>query len=89
LQQPPYDPLPVAQQIIVLLAVTQGLFEAIQVERLAIVEKEVRHLVCDRLPVLCRNIAVGKDLSDADRTALMQQIQTILPPLTVNFHGNH
>ena len=89
LQQPPYDPLPVAQQIIVLLAVTQGLFDAIHVERLAVVEKELRRLVCDRLPDLCRTIAAGADLSEADRTALVQQIQTILPTLTANTHGNH
>jgi len=89
LKQPPYGPLPAAQQIVALLAVTQGLFDAIPLERLAAGENEVRRLVCDRLPVLCRNIAAGEDLSEADRAALLEQIQAILPTLTVTPHGNH
>ena len=40
LKQPPYDPLPVAQQIIVLLAVTHGFFDAIPLDRLPAVEPE-------------------------------------------------
>ena len=47
LKQPPYDPLPVAQQIIVLLAVTHGLFDAIPLDRLSAVEDGYRRQICD------------------------------------------
>ena len=42
LKQAQFDPMPVAHQIAVLLAVTQGLFDDIPLERVATAEKAIR-----------------------------------------------
>jgi F-type H+-transporting ATPase subunit alpha len=87
LQQPPYDPLPVVQQILVLLAVTHGLFDAIPLERLPAVEDEIRRQACTWSPDLCRQILAGEDLSPANQEVLLQQLQALLAKVTS--HGNH
>jgi F-type H+/Na+-transporting ATPase subunit alpha len=87
LQQAPYDPLPVIQQIMVLLAVTHGLFDAIPPEQLPAVEDLIRRQACNWSPDLCRQILAGEDLSPADQQILLQQLQALLA--TVNAHGNH
>jgi F-type H+-transporting ATPase subunit alpha len=89
LKQPPYDPLPVAQQIIVLLAVTHGFFDAIPLDRLSAVEPEYRRQICDRLPDLCQRLTAGQDLTAADQAALLQHLQALMATLPDNTHGNH
>jgi F-type H+/Na+-transporting ATPase subunit alpha len=89
LKQPPYDPLPVAQQIIVLLAVTHGFFDAIALDRLSAIEPEYRRQICDRLPDLCQRITAGNDLTAADQAALLQHLQALMATLSDNTHGNH
>ena len=64
LKQAQFDPMPVAQQIAVLLAVTQGLFDDIPLERVATAEKAVRRLLCEQLPEPCRRIEAGEHLGD-------------------------
>jgi F-type H+-transporting ATPase subunit alpha len=87
LQQPPYDPVPVVQQIIVLLAVTHGLFDTIPLENLPAAEDEIRRQGCNWAPDLCRRLLAGEDLSPADQEVLLQQLQARLA--TIEAHGNH
>ena len=62
--------MPVAPQIIVLLALTQGLFDELPLDRVAAGEKAVQLLLSEDLPELCRRIEAGEDLGDADRKLL-------------------
>jgi F-type H+-transporting ATPase subunit alpha len=87
LQQPPYDPFPVTQQIIILLAVTHGLLDAVPLEKLPAVEDEIRRQACNWLPDLCHQILAGEDLSPDDQATLLQQLRALLA--AVDAHGNH
>jgi F-type H+/Na+-transporting ATPase subunit alpha len=87
LQQPPYDPLPVTQQIMVLLAVTHGLFDTIPLENLPAAEDEIRRQGCNWAPDLCRRLLAGEDLSPVDQEVLLQQLQARLA--TLEAHGNN
>ena len=50
LQQPQYKPLPVAEQVAVLLAASEGLLNAVTVERIAEAEQAIRSAVTADLP---------------------------------------
>jgi F-type H+-transporting ATPase subunit alpha len=75
LKQPQFEPMPVAEQIAVLLAVTAGLFDAVAVEEVAAASQRVRSAVVDQLATLCQHIAAGAPLTEADRTALLEVAQ--------------
>ncbi|MBI1298931.1 alternate F1F0 ATPase, F1 subunit alpha [bacterium] len=72
LQQPAYAPIPVPEQIAVLLAAGQGLFDRLPVQRIPAVEQAVRNAIVNELPELCRRITRGDPLSDEDRTLLIR-----------------
>jgi F-type H+-transporting ATPase subunit alpha len=82
LKQSQFDPMPVAAQIGVLLAVTQGLFDDIPLEKVAVAEKAVRKLLCEQLPELCRRIEDGEALGDADRELLLGKVREVIQSLT-------
>ena len=87
LQQPPSDPLSVVQQILVLYAVTRGLFDAIPLDKLSAAENRIR-LQAGGLPLdISQKILTGEDLSPADQEVLLQHLKNNLA--TVNEHGNH
>ncbi len=71
LKQPQYEPIPVAEQIAVLLAVTQGIFDHLPLEGIAAAQKAVRRAIFEQLPDLCQKIEVGEKLSQGDRLALL------------------
>lgn len=71
LKQPRYQPLPVADQIAVLLAVTEGVFDLVPLERVAAAERAVREQVAVRCPDIGQRISAGAPLSDTDRDALL------------------
>jgi F-type H+/Na+-transporting ATPase subunit alpha len=71
LQQAQYDPIPVPEQIAVLLAVTEGIFDELPVEMIPRAEQEVRAAVKSDLPGVYRRIAEGEQLSDEDRVQLI------------------
>jgi F-type H+/Na+-transporting ATPase subunit alpha len=82
LKQAQFDPMPVAAQIAVLLAVTQGLFDELPLERVAAAEKAVRDKLCEHLPELCRRIEAGEDFGDADRKLLLDKVTEVIQSLT-------
>jgi len=82
LKQTQFDPMPVAGQIGVLLAVTQGLFDDIPLEQVAAGEKAVRKMLCEDLPDLCRRIEAGEEFPDADRELLLRKVAELIQHLT-------
>jgi F-type H+-transporting ATPase subunit alpha len=79
LKQSQFDPISVARQIAVLLAVTQGLFDQVPLDKMAAVEKAVRALIGSRMPELCRRIEAGEELGDADRELLISTAREAIP----------
>jgi F-type H+-transporting ATPase subunit alpha len=82
LKQPQYQPLPVAEQIAVLLAVTDGIFDHIPLDKIDDAARVVRQQVTEQLPQVCDCIEAGEKLSDQDRNSLLsvaQQATAFLP----------
>lgn len=78
LKQPQYEPIPMAEQIAVLLAVTSGLFDRLEVDQIGEGEQVVRRAVGDQLPDVRQRIEAGEALSDHDRDALVTTARTAL-----------
>jgi F-type H+/Na+-transporting ATPase subunit alpha len=72
LKQPQYQPIPVAEQIAALLAVTSGVYDQVPLERIAEAENAVRAAVVEQLPEETQHIRSGKPLSDQDREAVLE-----------------
>lgn len=72
LKQPQYQPLPVAEQIAALVAVNQGLFDALELDRVASAEEEVRRIMQGPLEELAQGIQQGEQLSDQDLERITQ-----------------
>ncbi len=75
LQQPQYEPLPVSEQVAVLLAASEGLLNALPLEQIAEVELAIRRALTRELPAVCERMASGAKLTPEDRQALLQMIQ--------------
>ncbi len=71
LKQSQYLPIPVAEQIAVLLAVTAGVFDDLEIEQIAAAESAVALLIREQVPDLCSSIQRGEILSDADLVILL------------------
>jgi len=71
LKQPQYRAMPVAEQIAVLLAVIEGVFDELPIDAVAGGEDAVSATVTGRLNDLCREIEAGKELVNDDRLALI------------------
>ena len=71
LKQSQYRPISVAEQIAVLLAVVEGVFDPLLPHELAAAEREVRRAVVERVPAVCQRMQAGAPLNDGDREALL------------------
>ena len=78
LKQLQYEPIPVDEQIAVLLAVTSGLFDSIDLEQVGEAEHLVRTAMIHELPELSRRIRDGEKLNDEDRETLLDVSRTAL-----------
>jgi F-type H+/Na+-transporting ATPase subunit alpha len=78
LKQPQYDPLSATEQIAVLLAATEGLFDNVPPEKIAQCSGRFREVLTERLPLLCEGVEAGKKLSDGDRHAIVQLAKEVI-----------
>lgn len=86
LKQVQYHPLPVLEQLAVLLAVTQGVFDHLPVERIAAAEQAVRRAVSMHLSDLGRRIEAGEMLCEDERTRLLQIARQALGSISGRRH---
>src|SRR5690606_25362457 len=70
-KQPAVSPMPLAEQIALLLAVTEGLFERVEPEQVAALEERVRAAVREEAAPILRHMADGYPLEDVQREALL------------------
>jgi F-type H+/Na+-transporting ATPase subunit alpha len=77
-KQPEFSPIPVAEQIAVLLAVTSGLFDDLPLEEVAEAEMALRRAVVENLSDLARRIEAGEALSDEDQERLLATMREAL-----------
>ena len=72
LTQPQFEPIPVCEQIAVLLAVTAGLLDDVEVEEIPAAELKIRAAVREHLSEICQNITRGEPLSEEERRAVIK-----------------
>jgi F-type H+/Na+-transporting ATPase subunit alpha len=72
LKQPEYRPIPVTEQIAVLLAVSTGIFDDLDLNQIPEAERLVRQAAVDELPEVAQRIISGAKLSDEDQEALLR-----------------
>jgi F-type H+-transporting ATPase subunit alpha len=87
LKQPQYEPMRVSEQIAVLLAVTEGLFDDVPVDDMEDIEAEIRKQVTEKDAEICRRIEEGRKLSDDDRDSLLGTIRDVIESGNTN-HGD-
>ncbi|HVP46437.1 MAG TPA: alternate F1F0 ATPase, F1 subunit alpha [Bryobacteraceae bacterium] len=71
LKQPLYDPLPAAEQIAILLAAANGLFDDLPAEAVVKASAKIREIVPVEMPRLYELVERGELLGEADREELI------------------
>ena len=72
------DPLPAAEQIAVLLAVTEGLFDDLPIDAIDDAEQTVRELMRDDFSGLADDVEAGKEPDELNWPPFLQQAEQIL-----------
>jgi F-type H+-transporting ATPase subunit alpha len=80
LKQPQFDAVSVPQQIIVLLALTANLFDAVPFERMTQAEQAVREAATKIPPEILARFETAAKLSDEDRKAVTDIATAALIP---------
>jgi F-type H+-transporting ATPase subunit alpha len=78
LKQPQYDPLSATEQIAVLLAATEGLFDNVPPAQIAEASGRFRQVLTERLPLLRESVESGKELSDSERRAIVELAEEVI-----------
>jgi F-type H+-transporting ATPase subunit alpha len=78
LKQPQYAPMPVPEQIAVLVAVNEGLFDLLEPAQISDATRTVRTAITEKLSDLCQRIEEGAKLSDEDLEKLKRTAQEAL-----------
>ncbi|MFW6127299.1 MAG: F0F1 ATP synthase subunit alpha, partial [Thermodesulfobacteriota bacterium] len=80
LKQPQYQPIPVPEQLAVLVAVTNGLLDYLPLESLGQAEQKIRQAV-SQTPEVAKRLSAGEKLQDEDRQALLDAARKALESL--------
>ncbi len=81
LKQPQSAPLAVQAQVAVLLALTEGLFDPVELEKMEPAERAVREAADELPPVLVTRLIEAATLSDEDRASILTLAREALAPL--------
>jgi F-type H+-transporting ATPase subunit alpha len=81
LKQPEHQPLTVTEQIAMLKAVTEGLFDDLEVNQIETVLQPIRKAVKEHLGSIARKIESAEKLSDEDWQQFVRVLKTVLNPL--------
>jgi F-type H+-transporting ATPase subunit alpha len=78
LKQPRYEPIPVAEQIAVLLAVTEGLLDGLPLDKIQGAEQDLRRGIRHRLPDLYQDLQTGAELDEEAQAKLLDLARDVL-----------
>jgi F-type H+-transporting ATPase subunit alpha len=81
LKQPQYAPIPPAEQMAALLAVTRGVFDDLQLEELGQVESMVRRALQDELSEVAEKIEGAEGLTDQDEEQILTEARSAVQAL--------
>ena len=72
LKQPEFEPVSVAAQIAVLLALTAELFDRVPLDQMTAAERVLREAAANIPAEVCARFATANKLSDEDRTTIIE-----------------
>jgi F-type H+/Na+-transporting ATPase subunit alpha len=78
LKQNEFHPLKVEEQIAVLLGVTEGLFDKINLTEIKAIQEQIQAKLKLELPTVCQEICQGKKLTEKSRQLLIKMMQKIV-----------
>ncbi len=78
LKQPQYEPLAVPEQIAVLMALNEGLFDDVELEKIGHIAKKIREMVSDKMKEAGDKILDGEELSDDDKDEMLDKIKSVI-----------
>ncbi len=81
LKQPEFETFSVAEQIAVLLALTQGLFDTVPLDRMPEAELAVRDAARELPEALRQKLLSDESLSDSNRAAIVELAGKVLAPM--------
>ncbi len=82
LKQPRYKPIPVVEQIAVLLAVNEGVFDELEPDELSEAKISVRKAVTKKLPELAKDIQSGEQLSEQQQQSIIEAANEAIRSMT-------
>jgi F-type H+-transporting ATPase subunit alpha len=88
-KQPRYQPLSVPRQIMVLLAVSEGLFDQLSLEQIGPAEEAIYDIEADELDKIAGKIREGESLEADERESLLELIRKALSGLQEEEEGAH
>jgi F-type H+/Na+-transporting ATPase subunit alpha len=80
LKQQELQPMPVPEQIVVLLALTGGLFDTVPVDKMREAETELKTRISEIPAEILKRLLSEKELSNSDREVILKIAGTILVP---------
>lgn len=78
IKQPRYEPMPVPEQIAVLLAVTSGIFDRLSLDEVSEAKENARKTMREKLPELYLGIQSGENLGSEDREAILNAVKDVV-----------
>ena len=83
LKQSEFEPVPVAEQIVILLALTSGLLDSVPLEKVSDTEKALRKAVVDIPEEIRQRFSSNDKLSDDDRNRILQVVGNAIAPFQI------
>ncbi|HZX10549.1 MAG TPA: alternate F1F0 ATPase, F1 subunit alpha [Acidobacteriota bacterium] len=81
LKQPQYKPISVAEQMAVLLAVSEGKLDPVPLSKIAEAKKRIQDKIRDRVPEVARLMESGEKLEEKDKSLILSEIDDIISDL--------
>jgi len=78
LKQPQYQPLPVSEQIAVMVAVTEGLFDDVPLDRVEEVKNIIQERSRDERRDISRRIEEGEELGQDEKDSLIEMAKNVI-----------
>jgi len=81
LKQPQYQPISMAEQMAVLLAVNEGLLDPVPLNKIQEAKNRIQNQIRDRVPEKSKGMESGEKLEEQDKKKILSEIKDIISDL--------
>jgi len=81
LKQPQYQPVPITEQMAVLLAVNEGLLDPVPLNKIEEAKKRIQNQIRKRIHEVSERMESGEELNREDKSLVLSEIQDIISDL--------